>query len=160
MTPVQSAARWKKPDGKKHVAWVFTSIEVWSRLWPTTVVGRRTRRNTLLLLSDIQQRSRFERSPLITTDGLKYYTKAVRRISDGACVYGQVLRTRRKDRVAKVEKREVFGSVVPRTWASDTVEPCWLPSRQESRLRAAAWYHRMNEVPPCSVGCPVDHEGV
>jgi len=96
--------------GKGRPTWIFTSIEVWSRLWPTTVVGGRNRRNTLLLLSDIQQRSRFERPPLITTDGFSYYAKAVRRIYDGACVYGQVMKTWRKDRIAKVEKREVVGA--------------------------------------------------
>jgi len=95
---------------KAHPTWIFTSIEVWSRLWPTTVVGKRNRRSTLLFLSDIQQRSWFERSPLITTDGFKYYAKAIRRIYDGACVYGQVMKTWRKDRVVKVEKREVFGA--------------------------------------------------
>jgi len=95
---------------KARSIWVFTSIEVWSRLWPTTVVGNRNRRSTLLFLSDIQQRSWFERPPLITTDGFKYYSKAVRRIYDGACVYGQVMKTWRSDRVVKVEKREIFGS--------------------------------------------------
>jgi hypothetical protein len=27
---------------KKHPIWIFTTIDVWSRLWPATVVGRRS----------------------------------------------------------------------------------------------------------------------
>ena len=33
-------------------SWIFVAIEVWSRLWPCTVVGRRSYRNTLALLRD------------------------------------------------------------------------------------------------------------
>jgi transposase-like protein len=35
--------------GKERPTWVFAAIEVWSRLWPSTVVGRRSYRNTLAL---------------------------------------------------------------------------------------------------------------
>ena len=33
--------------GKTRPTWVFAAIEVWSRLWTSTVVGRRSYRNTL-----------------------------------------------------------------------------------------------------------------
>jgi IS1 family transposase len=36
--------------GKQQPSWVFVAIDVWSRLWPATVVGRRSYRNTLSLL--------------------------------------------------------------------------------------------------------------
>jgi hypothetical protein len=32
--------------GRKAVTWVFAAIEVWSRLWPATLVGSRSWRNT------------------------------------------------------------------------------------------------------------------
>src|SRR5262245_53038728 len=34
---------------KEQPIWIFTTIDVWSRLWPATVVGRRSYRNTLAL---------------------------------------------------------------------------------------------------------------
>jgi len=37
--------------------WILCAIEVWSRLWPSTVVGRRSYRNTLTLFRDISSRS-------------------------------------------------------------------------------------------------------
>ncbi len=50
------------------------------------------------------------KSPLIVTDGFDFYEKVVRRIFGIACVYGQVLKTRRNDRVIKVERRQVIGA--------------------------------------------------
>ncbi len=48
--------------GKTRPTWVFAAIEVWSRLWTSTVVGRRRDRNTLALVCDVSQRSnRIER---------------------------------------------------------------------------------------------------
>ena len=34
--------------GKTRPTWIFVAIEVWSRLWPSTVTGKRSYRNTLL----------------------------------------------------------------------------------------------------------------
>ena len=44
-------------------------MEVWSRLWPSTVVGRRSYRNTLALLRDVANRMDFHGLLLIVTDG-------------------------------------------------------------------------------------------
>ncbi len=49
------------------------------------------------------------KSPLIVTDGFDFYEKVVRRLFGVACVYGQVLKTRRNDRVIKVGRRQVIG---------------------------------------------------
>jgi transposase-like protein len=46
---------------KEHPVWVFTTIDVWSRLWPSTVVGRRSYRNTLALFQDVASRMNLER---------------------------------------------------------------------------------------------------
>jgi hypothetical protein len=48
--------------------------------------------------------------PLITTDGFKFYERVIGRVFGTACVYGQVIKTRRNDRVVKVERRAVIGA--------------------------------------------------
>jgi transposase-like protein/IS1 family transposase len=96
--------------GKKQSIWIFAAIEVWSRLWPSTVVGKRSYGSTLALFRDISSRSNLERVPLIATDGFAFYTKVIRRVFGPACLYGQVIKTRRKDRVIKVERRAVIGA--------------------------------------------------
>ena len=95
---------------KEQPIGIFAAIEVWSRLWPSTVVGRRSYRNTLTLFRDISSRSNLERVPLIATDGFAFYEKVIRRVFGPACLYGQVIKTRRNDRVIKVERRAVIGA--------------------------------------------------
>jgi len=63
--------------GKTWPTWIFVALEVWSRLWPATVVGRRSYRNTLALLRDVANRMDWERLPLIVTDGFDFYVKSV-----------------------------------------------------------------------------------
>ena len=46
---------------------------------------------------------------MITTDGFEFYKKVVGRVFGPACLYGQVIKTRRNDRVVKVERRKVIG---------------------------------------------------
>ena len=98
---------------KDSTTWILTTIEVWSRLWPSTIVGARSHRNVRRVMADTSRRGRFEDFPLITTDGYYYYTLAIGRLFDRACVYGQVIKTRRNDRVVRVDRRLVIGS--PRT---------------------------------------------
>jgi transposase-like protein/IS1 family transposase len=95
---------------KEQPIWIFASIEVWSRLWPSTVVGRRSYGNTLALFRDISSRSNLGRVPLIATDGFAFYTKVIRRVFGPACLYGQVIKTGRKDLIIKVERRAVIGA--------------------------------------------------
>jgi transposase len=72
---------------KENTTWVMTTIEVWSRLWPSTIVGPRSYRNVRRLMADTSRRGRFEGIPLITTDGFYYYSPAIRRLCGRACVY-------------------------------------------------------------------------
>jgi transposase-like protein/IS1 family transposase len=95
---------------KQQSVWVFVLIDVWSRLWPSTVVGKRSYRNTLDLFRDVSNRMTLERIPLITTDGFKFYERVIGRVFGAACVYGQVIKTRRNDHVVKVERRAVIGA--------------------------------------------------
>lgn len=41
--------------GKKHATWLFAIVEVWSRLWPSSVLGRRSYRNTETLFEASRQ---------------------------------------------------------------------------------------------------------
>ena len=95
--------------GKGQPVWIFAVIDVWSRLWPLTVVGKRSYQNTLVLFRDLSRRMSLEIIPLITTDGFGFYEKVVGRVFGPACVYGQVIKTRKNDRVVRVE-RAVIGA--------------------------------------------------
>ena len=95
---------------KEQPIWIFAAIEVWSRLWISTVVGRRSYRNTLALFRNISTRSNLQCVPLIVTDGFAFYAKVIRRIFGPACLYGQVIKTRKNNRVTKVERRAVVGA--------------------------------------------------
>jgi transposase-like protein/IS1 family transposase len=95
---------------KDKPIWIFAAIDAWSRFWPSIVVGRRSYRNAATLFRDISSRSKLERVPIITTDGFPFYAKVIRRIFGAACLYGQVIKTRRNDRVIKVERRTVIGA--------------------------------------------------
>jgi hypothetical protein len=46
--------------------------------------------------------------PLITTDGFKFYERVIGGVFGPGCVYGQVIKTRRNDRVVRVERRAVI----------------------------------------------------
>ena len=56
--------------GKSRPMWLFATIEVCSRLWASSLVGRRSYRNTKAVLNDVILRGRLVGIPLIATDGL------------------------------------------------------------------------------------------
>ena len=95
---------------KTRPTWIVAAIEVWSRLWPSTVVGRRSYRNTWALMRDISTRMEFATCPLIVTDGFDFYEKVIRRVFGPAVLLGQVLKTRRHDRIVQVDRRERMGA--------------------------------------------------
>ena len=119
---------------------------------PSTMVGARSYRNVKRVIADTSRRGRFEDFPLITTDGYYYYTLAIGRIFDRACVYGQVIKTRRNDRVVKVDRRLVFGS--PRTLEdaleksedSETLNTSFIERLNPTLRRGAAYFCRRS---PC-----------
>lgn len=94
-------------QGKSDVVWIFTAMEVSSRLWPALHVGRRSYRATMHVFRDMAQRCLPGAFPLITTDGFAYYKRAVRKFFGGSCVFGQVIKTLRKNRVTNVDRRHV-----------------------------------------------------
>ena len=122
--------------GKDRITWIFAAIEVWSRLWPSTVVGRRSYRNTLAIVRDVADRMAFEGLPLIVTDGFDFYKKVVRRVFGQAVLYAQVLKTRRNDRVVKVEQRAVHGAA----WRFDET----LRNSEDSSALNTSFIERLN----------------
>ena len=68
-------------DRKSCATWVFSVIEVWSRLWPSCLLGKRAYRNTRRVIGDTVRRGRYEYPPSITTDGFQYYRPVIRRSS-------------------------------------------------------------------------------
>jgi transposase-like protein/IS1 family transposase len=97
---------------KEQSIWVFAVIDVWSRLWPSTVVGKRSYQNTLALFRDLSSRMNREVLPLITTDGFGFYEKVVGRVFGPACVYGQVIKTRKNDDgQSRTESRDRSGEI-------------------------------------------------
>ena len=122
--------------GKQQPIWIFVSIDVWSRFWPSTVVGRRSYQNTLSLFRDVANRMNVVRFPLIATDGFEFYEKVVRRVFGPACLYGQVIKTRRNDRVARVERRIRIGTA----WRW---EQAWRDSEDSAKLNTS-FIERLN----------------
>ena len=95
---------------KSKTLWLFATIEVCSRLWAGNVLGRRSDRNARAVINDVILRGRVVGFPLIATDGFEYYVGAVVGFFGSACVYGQVLKTRRNNRVIRVERRLKIGT--------------------------------------------------
>ena len=78
--------------------------------WAGSVLGRRASRTATAVLNDVILRGRVVGFPLIATDGFEYYGGVIERLFGSACVYGQVLKTRRNDRVVRVERRRRIGT--------------------------------------------------
>ena len=79
---------------KKDLLWLFTTLEVWSRLWITFLLGKRSSRNVRKVLSDTLFRAQIQRRFLFTTDGFEPYQWSVFRIMQSVCIYGQVIKQR------------------------------------------------------------------
>ena len=95
---------------KKRVSWVLTTLEVWSRLWISVEIGRRNFRNIKRVVLDTLHRGRVERRFLFTTDGFEMYEWAAKRFLLGVCIYGQVIKKRRENRVVGVDRRLLIGT--------------------------------------------------
>ena len=53
---------------------------------------------------------RFTTCPMIVTDGFEFYGTVIRRVFGPAALYAQVIKTRRHDRVVRVDRRAVIGA--------------------------------------------------
>jgi hypothetical protein len=81
-----------------------------SRLWAGSLLGRRSYRHAKAVLNDVILRGRLVGVPLIATDGFEYYFGVILRLVGPACIYGQVIKTRRNNRVIRVERRLKIGT--------------------------------------------------
>ena len=95
---------------KSRPTWLFATIEVCSRLWASSLVGRRSYRNTKAMLDEVVLRGRLVGCPLIVTDGFEYYFAVISRLMGYPCVYGQVIKSRRNNRVIRVDRRLKIGT--------------------------------------------------
>ena len=89
---------------------MFAAIEVWSRLWPATLVGSRTSRNTTQFVRSISDPANRWDCPLITTDGFKFYASSIRRVFGLTCVLAQVIKKICRNRVVRVGLKQMIGS--------------------------------------------------
>lgn len=110
---------------KANTRWLFAVLEVSSRLWPGTLVGRRSARNTKTVINEVIVRGRLVGVPLIATDGFEDYGGAIGQLLGRACVHGQALKTRRNNRVIRVDRRVKIGTanrLQDALWASEDAE--------------------------------------
>jgi len=74
------------------------------------VIGRRSFANVKLALRKAVHNGKYMKRFLFTTDGFDPYAWAVKQILLPLCVYGQVIKKRRKNRVVKVDRKLVYGT--------------------------------------------------
>ena len=106
---LQADARCTFIGNKSRATWLCAAIEVCSRLWAGSVLGRRSSRHATAVLNDVILRGRVVGFPLIATEGFEYYVGGIERLLGSACVSGHVLKTRRNDRGGRVERRRRIG---------------------------------------------------
>ena len=71
---------------KSRATGLCAAIEVCSRLWAGSVLGRRASRNATAVLNDVILRGRVVGFPLIATDGFEYDVGVIERLFGSACV--------------------------------------------------------------------------
>ena len=89
------------------------------------MLGRRASRNATAVLNDVILRGRVVRFPLIATEGFAYDGGVSERLLGSACVSGHVRKTRRNDRVVRVERRRRIGTagrLKAARWESEDAE--------------------------------------
>ena len=123
-------------QSRKQQTWVFASIDVWSRLWPATLVGSRTYRNTKRFVRGIADTSHGGGTPLVTTDGFKFYAPAIRHVFGVGCVLAQVIKTIKRNRVVRVGTKLIVG---PEWLLADALE-----ESEDSPKLNTAFLERLN----------------
>ena len=149
-------------NSKNKVMWIFTALEVWSRLWICFVVGRRNYGNVKRVIFSVIQRSRIKQRFLMTTDGFEMYEWAVKRLLAGVCLYGQVIKKRRENRVVRVEPKLVVGTALDLEKAllnsedSSTLNTSFIERHNLTIRQGSAYLSRRS---PCHARCTKYLEG-
>ena len=123
---LQADGLWTCIGDKSRTRWLFAVLEVSSRLWANSVLGRRSARNTKTVINDVIVRGRLVGVPLIATDGFEDYFVAIDHLIGPACVCGQVLQMRRNNRVVRVDRHVKIGTasrLENALWASEDSDP-------------------------------------
>ena len=135
-------------DQKRRPIYIITAIAVWSRMWLSCVLGRRSYRNIRRLFCDVVSRGDIDAPLFITTDGFRPYDWVISRVFGPACVYGQIIKTRRKNRVVRVERKLLIGtrqqleSVLGRSEDSDTLNTSFVERHNLTIRRGCAYLYR------------------
>jgi IS1 family transposase len=133
---------------KRRTIWLFAIIEVSSRLWAGSRLGRRSYRHAKAVVNDVILRGRLVGVPLIATDGFEYYFGVILRLVGPACVYGQVIKTRRNNRVIRVERRLRIGTasrlneVLLESEDSETLNTSFIERLNLTIRQGSAYLHR------------------
>ena len=122
-----------------RAAWVYSAIEVFTRLWVAVRVSRRTLRNTRAFVREVMDTlARSRTCAIVTSDGMKYYEPSMRRVFKNYPVaYQQVDNVYRGGRVVRSNPRLVFGS---RFAFEDALQ------RTDSKKPNTAFIERLNLV--------------
>ena len=105
---LMSAARSSAPRAEPH-GWLRPSRCV-PDCGPGACSAAAPLENATAVLHDVILRGRVVGFPLIATEGFEYYVGVSERLFGSACVSGHVLKTRRNDRVVRVERRRRIGT--------------------------------------------------
>jgi hypothetical protein len=86
---------------------------------------------------------------LIITDGFSLYARVIKRLFVCSCVYEQVIKTRRKDKVIHVDRKLVIGSqqrldnALERSEDSSTLNTSFVERHNLTIRRGSAYLHRL-----------------
>ncbi len=150
--------------GKDDTKWIFADIEVWSRLWPSFVVGRRSYRNTYSLLNLTHIRAKSVVSPfLITTDGFEFYGRAVRQLFGSLAIHGQVMKRYRNNRVSQISRSLIQGTAAQLENAlynsedSSTINTSFIERLNLTIRQGSSYLHRRTPAHSRDNRCLVEH---
>ena len=116
--------------------WVYSGLEVWSRLWSGLRVGNRTLRNTALFVRGVRAVCPPTGAPpLVTSDEQKYY-EPVMRNTFGPCAYVQLNNRYARGRILRSDVRLVLGP----DWRFEAA----MARSEDSRRPNTAYVERLN----------------
>lgn len=97
-------------ESKRSRQFVFVTLEVGARLWLSSVVGRRTKRSTRILVRDSRDRiARGQSRVLFTTDPFRYYRHELRKSWGLTCLHVESGKAIRGGRVVRVRNHVTNG---------------------------------------------------
>jgi transposase-like protein/IS1 family transposase len=130
-------------------SWVWSAIEVWSRLWLSRRIGTRAQKNCLALMRDARSRCRaIDARVLISTDGYAGYPRAVRQAFGPTCVHGVSNKVFRHGAIVRVHHKLVTGhrwqlaEALERSEDSDDLNTAYIERLNLFIRRALVYLHR------------------